>query len=341
MEDLTSRALEHEPEYRLRVDAFLDPVPDSAPEFWSPGIGREIYVPVPGAEIRVIHVQPRSPSACRPVVLVPGWGTSPEGFQGFYEPLHGKAEFLFIETREKASSRIRGHGPDMSVARAALDIRAALEAAGLAGRDFVLVGTCWGSAQILEGLIRGVLAAPTLLLADPMHTLWFSKWFLRRVSPLIPAAAIRVLRPILRQVLVGDLKEGAQKRRTFEFIDGADVWKWKKSAEAARDFEIFDRLGAVEREVFVLNGTGDKVHDPRNYPRIAAELPRGRFLYLPVDEALRERMFGTVALEFARGGSADGLPPLLAEFERQIRQETEDPGRDVPRLPADPGPSRG
>jgi hypothetical protein len=245
------------------------------------------------------------------VVLIPGWGTNPEGFREFHGPLYGSAEFLFIETREKNSSRISGRRPDMSPARSALDIRAALDASGLTGQDYVLAGTCWGSALILD--------PPTVLLADPMHTLWFNKVFLRRVSPWIPAAAIRAIRPFLRQALVGDLKEGAQKRRTFEFIDGADVWKWKKSAEAAWDFELFGRLGAVKREVFVLNGTGDKVHDPRNYPRVAAELPAGRFLRLPVDESLRERMFGTVALEFARVGAEDGLPARLAEFERAVR----------------------
>jgi hypothetical protein len=69
----------------------------------------------------------------------------------------------------------------------------------------------------------------------------------------------------------------------------------------------------------VVNGTADKVHDQRHYPRIARELPGGRFLYVPVDEAHRERMFAAVALEFARRSSADGLPASLAGFEKKVR----------------------
>ncbi|HSV55990.1 MAG TPA: alpha/beta fold hydrolase [Magnetospirillaceae bacterium] len=319
MEDLAARALEADPEYRGLAAAFVGSGPARAPDFWLPEHGRTIYVPVPGAEIRVIHVQPERAYARRPVVLVPGWGTIPEGFREFYGPLHGKAEFWYIETREKTSSRILDRKADLSVGRAALDIRAALDATGLAGQDFVLVGSCWGSAQILEGLIRGALDAPTLLLADPMHSLWFSKWILRWVSPWIPSAAASFARPVLKRLILGDMKETAQRNRIFEFIDDADVWKWKKSAEAAREFELFGRLGKVGREVFVLNGTGDKVHDQRNYPRIAAELPAGRFLFLPVDESLRERLFGLAAMEFARVGASDGLPPSLAGFERRVR----------------------
>lgn len=54
---------------------------------------------------------------------------------------------------------------------------------------------------------------------------------------------------------------------------------------AAREFELFGRLHAAGRELFVINGTSDKVHDRSHYPRIARELPGGRFLYLPASLA--------------------------------------------------------
>jgi hypothetical protein len=37
------------------------------------------------------------------------------------------------------------------------------------------------------------------------------------------------------------------------------------------------------------------------------------------DESLRERMFGAVALEFAKVSAAQGLPPSLAGFEKPVR----------------------
>ena len=290
------------------------------PRFWEPGVGELRYVTAGDAEIRVLHFRPPNPQATRPIVLLPGWGATPEGFQDFYEVVHGKAELFYVETREKASSRILSPRADMSVSRSARDVQAALEALGLAGRrDFVLIGACWSAAIILQGLLEGVLDAPTILAADPMHALWFPRWVLRCISPLLPLPVARMLRPILLHSMLGDMKEPAQKRRVFGFVRAADPWKWKKSAEAARNFELFGSLSGIQKEVFVLNGTRDKVHDPRNYPRIARELPQGRFLFVPADESRRERMFAAVALEFAKVSAAQGLPPSLAIHEKPVR----------------------
>jgi pimeloyl-ACP methyl ester carboxylesterase len=320
MENQLSLALQADGAHLRRVGELLGEDGQAAPELWAPGVCREVYVPLAGAEIRVFHSRPASPTARRPIVLVPGWGTIPQGFQGFYQKVHGQAELYYLETREKNSSRILGRKPDMSVLRSARDIQIALQALGLAGkRDFVLVGACWGASMILEGLLAGELDAPTIILADPMHTLWFPKWLLRWVSPLLPSGAVHLLRPLLRQALLGDMKETAQKQRTLSFVNSADIWKWKKSAEAARDFELFGRLHTVGRELFVINGTADKVHDQSHYPRIARELPGGRFLYLPVEESRRERMFAAVALQFARQSAAEGLPKTLAGFEKKVR----------------------
>lgn len=320
--DLLSKALESSPEELRRVGELLAPNgrESGTPRFWEPGVGREIYVPVEGAELRVFHLAPPRPEARRPIVLVSGWGTIPQGFQTFYEVVHGRAELFYLETIEKCSSRVHDRRTDLSVSRSARDIQSALRTLGLAGkRDFVLIGTCWGSAMILQGLLDRTLEAPTILLGDPMHALWFSKWFLHRISPLLPTFVGHLLRPILLQAMFGDQAEPAQKERNYAFIRSADPWKWKKGAEAAWDFELFGKLGAVSRELFVVNGTSDRVHEQVNYPRIARELPGGRFLYVPADESQRERMFGAVSLEFARVRAEDGLPPALALFEKPVR----------------------
>ncbi len=317
-EVLPSDVLVSSDDDRRRVAEMLRCAEAPAPPFWEPGVGEQILVPVAGAEIRVFHFPAHEPGVQRPVVMAPGFGATPQGFQDFYEALRGKVDLYYVETREKPSSRILDRRADMSVGQSARDIAHVLGCLGL-GRDFVLMAPCWGASIVLEGLIQGTLAAPTIVLADPMHTLWFPKWVLRLVSPILPVGAVRAMRPLLARAMLGGMEEPTQKERALAFVYGADVWKWKKSAEAARDFELFGRLGGISREIFVLNGTTDRIHDQSNYPRIAREMPGGRFLFMPTDERNRERLFGVAALEFARVSAADGLPESLARFEKKIR----------------------
>lgn len=301
------------------VTALLDSADPATPPLESPDAGVTRWIPVRDAELRVIHITPRNPVAARPVVFVPGWGTNPVGWQDFLPALWGKAELYYVETREKTSSRIHDRRTDMSVAQSARDIGEVLRGLGLADRDHLLVGACWGGAMILRGLIDGSIRSPTVLLADPMHTLWFPKWVLRWVAPWIPTLAVTLLRPFIAAALLGDMREPTQKARAYAFVYGADIWKWKKSAVAAAEFELYDELDRVTSEVFVLNGTADKVHDPADYPRMARQMRRARFLFMPTDESRRELLVGAASMEMARVGAAAGLPPSLTRFERPLR----------------------
>lgn len=316
----TTHAFASSAEEAQAVSALLASSAPDAPPFWESG--EHIRVPVGDAEIRVIHCMPGGAEArsgaraVRPVVLVPGFGVIPEGFQDFYRAIHGRAEFFYVESREKASSRLDRRA-DMSVPRMARDLSLVLEGIGLGqGRDFILAAVCWGATIVLEGLREGLLNAPTILACDPMHALWFPRWLLRWVTPLVPVPVVTALRPLVFRAMLGDMREPVQKQRVRDFVYRADVRKWKRAAEAARDVELMGRLEDVRQEVFVLNGTADKVHDPRVYPLIARAMPRGRFLYMGTGEENRERLFGTAALEFARVASRDGLPPALAPFEK-------------------------
>ncbi|MCE7740338.1 MAG: hypothetical protein GPJ50_13265, partial [Candidatus Heimdallarchaeota archaeon] len=184
--------------------------------------------------------------------------------------------------------------------------------------DFVLLGTCWGGAIILHGLIDGTIDAPTIVTQDPMHTLWFPKWFLRFVSPFLPVFVVRLFKPIIRNIQLRGMNEEVQRRRAETFIEDAELWKWKRSADSIINFELIGNISTITKEVVVTNGTKDKVHDQITYPNMAAEMPYGRFIYMKTDESRRERLIGLIALEFSKVTVNDGLPPSLRDFEKEL-----------------------
>jgi pimeloyl-ACP methyl ester carboxylesterase len=319
-EQQAQQLLETSDQQLAAVEAVVRKTSSEAIEFWKLPQCEEIYIPVEDAEIRVFHVELKQPAANRPLVLIPGWGALPEGYAEFYGGIHKQADLYYIETREKGSSRIHSKRANMSISQSARDIQTVLDSLGLSKlNDFVLAGSCWGSAIILQGLIDGSLDAPTIVTIDPMHSLWFPKWLLRCVSPILPLHAVNLLKPILRNTLVGDMQEVAQKKRVDAFIDAADNWKWKKSAEGAIDFELYGKLSRIDKEIFVFNGSFDKIHENVNYPQIAYELPNGRLIYMPIHERQRERCMALACVSFTKVKGEEGIPAALARFEIPLR----------------------
>lgn len=184
-----------------------------------PGVAEIQHLPVPDGAIRVLHVPHEGG---RPVVMVPGFGATLEGWEEFYGLTMGRVNLYVIETLEKSTTRLDSQDPDLSVARMAEDIQRALDHLGLAGADFVLAGSCWGATIILEGLIRGALDAPTVFAYDPMHSMWFSPWVLKHLTPRLPVGLIDKLRGPIGAVALAGMTQEVQRRRSESFSS----WRW-------------------------------------------------------------------------------------------------------------------
>lgn len=304
-----------------KIHQLLEATRRKTPNFWDEGISESFYVPVENGEIRVLHVKPQNPVSKRPVVFVPGWGGLPEGYVDYYEVVHDLVEFYYVETREKHTSRLDRKKAKMDMDQKAKDVQDVINHLGFDKTDFVLFGTCWGGAIVLHGLINKIIKAPTIVVHDPMHTLWFPKWILNYLAPFLPVFAAEIIKPILAKMQLRGMKEEVQRKRADAFIENAEAWKWKKASLAVKDFELFGKLSAIEEEVFVNNGTQDKIHEQTDYPKTAKEIPNGRFLFLKTDESRRERLMGLIVLEFSKVLKEDGIPPSLAEFEKKLKRE--------------------
>ncbi|WP_457556814.1 hypothetical protein [Candidatus Harpocratesius sp.] len=288
------------------------------PDFWDPSISKHIFIPVPHGKIRVLHYCPEHPISIRPLVFVPGWGVIPSGFRDLFEVLYEKVEFYYIETREKKSSQMNRWKSQFTMSQKSQDIQIALKYLDLSETDFVLMGPCWGAAVIMQGLIDRSIQAPTIITVDPMHTLWFSKFVLKWIAPILPTWLFYLLRPIIRGCKLRNMHEPVQKQRAIDFINGAQLWKWKRAAYQVRNFELYGNLHRISQEIIVVNGTHDAIHDQSDYPKIAYQLPNARFLFLKTGEENRERLMGLVALFYSQVDASMKIPPELKPFEKKI-----------------------
>jgi hypothetical protein len=178
------------------------------------------------------------------------------------------------------------------------------------------MATCWGSTILTHGLAEGLLSAPTVVLFDPMYRLWFPAWMLKWVVPNTPLWLWALLRPLGKRIALWGMKEETQRRRAELFVDRATLWKWRRAGTQVRDAYLYDSMPKIRREIFVMNGVRDKIHDQMHYPRLAALAPRGRFFHLPVHEGQREQLLGLAAVLFARTSAGDPVPQELRPLER-------------------------
>ncbi len=244
------------------------------------------------------------------MLFVPGWGTTPQGFLEVIEEIARHGELVYLETREKLSSRMDSSAPfDMDAM--AQDVEAAVVRFRLPERHGVLLATCWGSSVVLHARATGLCRLPTVVCHDPMHRIWAPRWLLRFGAPFLPWRLLALLRPLIKPAILHGMEGPVQRRRTEQFIDGADTRKWRRAAVSVQDWSLFPLLSAVPDEVFITNGSGDKIHDASQYPRIAQALPRGRFVFVPAGDSLRERLIGVLGRLFAL--TAPGVvPPAVA-----------------------------
>jgi hypothetical protein len=314
--------LEITPEQEQKAASMLNSVRQEAPNFWEEGVTDSFYLPVDEGEIRCFHWKPESPVSLRPVVFVPGWGIPPVCYIDYFEVLYRRVECYYLETREKTSSRMDHRKVRMDLSQKAKDIGVVLDQLDLKGsRDFVLMAPCWGAAMLLQGLIDKTINAPTIITVDPMHTLWFPKWILKYIGPILPTFIVPLLKPFFRRALLGDMTEPVQQQRAYAVLEDAEVWKWRSAAIQVRDYELYETAHLIRGPVIVANGTNDKIHDQRDYPRIARLIPDSRFIYMKTGEENREYLMGLIALEFAKVRARDGIPESLQEFEKEVRRQ--------------------
>ncbi len=312
--------LEMSEELQNKVEEIITSLKQEVPYPWHENNKNiiPIDVSVDNGTIRVLHIKPDKPISKRPVVFVSGWGSTPVTFQDFYKIVHNRLEFFYVETREKETSKLQRFKADMSISQKAKDVQRVIDYLDLASNDFVLLGACWGGSIILQGLLEKTIKAPTLIVFDPMHYFWYNNFIIKYLIRFLPTFTFYILRPILKFFALRGMKEKVQRQRLETLIAAAVPWKWRKAALASKDFEVLGKLHQIQEEVFVVNGTTDKVHDQRNYPIMTKKIPNGRFIFLKTHESNREFMMGTTALEFSKIEKANGVPPNLADFEKKL-----------------------
>ncbi|HUU78525.1 MAG TPA: alpha/beta hydrolase [candidate division Zixibacteria bacterium] len=292
------------------------------PFFYDEGVCEILYVPIEVGELRVFHHKPQDIKTKRPVLFIPGFGTSPWSWRYFSTPFYQKGEYYFLETREKTSSKIKkSYKTKMSVDQKSQDVGEVIKYLQLDKQDFVLFGASYCGGVVLNGLIKKYFTAPTIINFDPLESFKNHKKLAATLT-LFPPFALSLLKNIIANILLIGMKNKLQKERIFDYLRNADAWKWRKSGKDNLKFDIEDSLQFIEEEVSIFHGPLDRYHPDFVFENIAAKMPLGRYFYMNTADEYRELLAGIIGYEFSKVTKENGIPESLQPFEiKDIRKK--------------------
>jgi len=178
--------------------------------------------------LRVIHFKPNCVPRYPPVVMIGGLATFIESFQGIIGDLTRDFEILYVETREKKSSRITGSA-DFNIETVAHDIVSVIKSLKLTHQHYILFGYSYGATVIVEAYRHLDVKPLSLLLLSPTPSFYYPRWSLSliRVSvPLYPAIK-QTAKWYLRNFVINSKEDNEMYRFTSYALDNADPRKLK------------------------------------------------------------------------------------------------------------------
>ena len=203
----------------------------------------------------------------------------------------------------------------MTIKYTAYDVGLVLKELGLVGKDYVLVGSSYGGAVVLEGLINGYFNPPTTLIHDPIVEWVYSKLIINVAFRIVPKFILSPMRILLAYVYTAGMKNKAQRDRMIEFARGIHPWKFKRATLQNNKFNIFDDLKKIKQEVFLTTGPLDRYHPRIAYYNYTKEMPNGRFIFMDTPDKDRQLLAGIIATEFAMQTKDDDIPESIKRFE--------------------------
>ena len=294
----------------------------NVPNFYDEGESEVFYIPLDDGELRVFHHKPDNIKTKRPILFLPGFGTTPWTWRKFHYPHHGIGEYYNFETREKASSTM----PNKRKIKFTYDIIAQDIAQGikyleLNKIDYVLYGSSFNGGVVLKGLIEKYFDPPTTVVFDPLCVFDFLKFMRRIVLPLTPNFVLDGGRKIIAKFIMRNMENQAQKERNMAFVEGAVPYKWKKANIQNRKINLKPDLHKIKSEIFVTHGPKDKFHPGYTFYNYAKLIPKGRLLYLNGPDEDRELIAGIFGTAFMNVQKEQGLPDVLKPFEIDLKRE--------------------
>ena len=224
------------------------------------------------------------------VVMVPGWGSLFEGWRPLVTEWVKSRHLIYIETREKASSRFnrRISKDDFSIERHARDIEAVLDALDVNQNNIDWYSSSLGSTLLIDAFERRDLGGRSSVLLAPNPDFRFPLWSRIIIYSPLPMVAFRKMVGFVAWVVNRRTKEEGQKVRYRRALLAQDVPRMLLSARWNLGYSLPEDLSRIEVPCAVMTAASDTLHDFGKVERLADSIPNCRMINVPSNQYAHE-----------------------------------------------------
>ena len=224
------------------------------------------------------------------VVMVPGWGSLFEGWKPLVTEWAKRRHLIYIETREKASSRFnrRISKDDFSIERHARDIEAVLDALDVNQNNIDWYSSSLGSTLLIDAFERRDLGGRSSVLLAPNPDFRFPLWSRMIIYSPLPMVAFRKMVGFVAWVVNRRTKEEGQKVRYRRALLAQDVPRMLLSARWNLGYSLPEDLSRIEVPCAVMTAASDTLHDFGKVERLADSIPNCKMIKVPSNQYAHE-----------------------------------------------------
>lgn len=224
-------------------------------------LAEEQYVTVSdGSQIRILTTKaPKEAHNGFTLVLVAGWNTVVPGWDGTLMEAVKDFDVVYIETREKGSSRLVKKAK-FDMGRFSSDVQEIIEHLKLNQKKMILFTSSFGTLTGIHGVAYKKYSPFLTYMVGPVHRFVMpkgSKYYMY----LVPNSFLRVTRPIwkwwIRNLKSEDPEQAAKYIRALE---EADIKKWRGTGYASAWVDFIDMYENIDERVYVVGMEKDKMH---------------------------------------------------------------------------------
>lgn len=257
-------------------------------EYCAPGAtSREEYFSIAGhIQLRIIRFLPPVKKNHPTVLFVPGWITLIEAWKSVLRAMSAEFPILYVETREKISSRVKGK-IGYGIQAIGSDLVEIITRAGLKSNQYLLFGSSLGATVILD--CNRTLPFPPLgqILVAPNAVFRVPGWGMIIIRIFYPGF-YSVIKPVVKWYLKNfrlDVNaDPAQYEKYCRNLDAADPWKLKKAVLEFARYEVWDNLPNIKLPTLIVSASRDKLHEPENIQKMLAMMPNAHFVDLGTNQ---------------------------------------------------------